>query len=91
MTYRRLATLSVLAGAALVSGCAVYPYHGAPVAHGAPYGYYSQPAPVLAAPAPIYYGPAYPAIYPSISIHGRFGGHRHRHHGHGHGHRHGRH
>jgi hypothetical protein len=33
---------------------------------------------VMVAPAPVYYGPA---VYPSISIYGRFGGgHRHHHH-----------
>lgn len=81
MIFKRLAIVCVLAVTGFVSGCAVYPYPAYPVAYGDPNVVYAQTAPVVVAPAPVYYGPAYPAIYPSISIHGRFGsgGHRHGH------------
>lgn len=79
MTFKRLATFGALAIAAFVSGCAVYPYPATgQVVYGGPNAVYAQPAPVVVAPAPAYYyGPAF---YPSISIHGRFGGGGHRHH-----------
>ena len=67
MTMRRLLLSAALAGAALLSGCAVYPV-GAPVVYGDPAVAYGA-APVVVAPAPVYYGPA---IYPSISISGRY-------------------
>jgi hypothetical protein len=74
MTMRRLLLSVALAGAALLSGCAVYPV-GAPVVYGDPgVAYGAAPvaygaAPVVVAPAPVYYGPA---VYPSISISGRY-------------------
>ena len=73
MTMRRLSIAAALAGAVLLSGCAVYPI-GAPVAYSDPSMGYGAPvaygaAPVVVAPAPVYYGPA---VYPSISISGSY-------------------
>ena len=92
MRFQRLATFGALALAGLVSGCAVYPAYpvAQPVVYASPGVYtspgvvYAQPAPVVVAPPPVYYGPA---VYPSISIFGRFGsgGHRHYHGGYGRG------
>ncbi len=65
-------TLVAVSALAVLSGCVAVPVGG---------GYY-EPAPVVYAPAPVYYGP--PAYYgPSVSF-GFYGGRSY-----GHGHRHG--
>jgi hypothetical protein len=61
MTYKRLSGLLTMAGLAfLLSGCVVAPIGARP--YGAYYGaspVYAQPAPVVVAPAPGYYGGYY--------------------------------